>query len=376
MELPKYELVDNEGAWNACLDTIGRAPRLAVDLEANSLHAYREKVCLIQISVPEHDFIIDPLAGLDLEPLGGFFADSGVEKIFHASDYDLVLLKSLYGWRVANLFDTMWAARILGYTKMGLATFLEEFFGVHHAKRHQKADWAVRPLPEPWLEYAQRDTHYLLALRDLLAQRIEEGGQTEEAWEIFANACHATEMDRAFDPDGFWSIRGARQLSPKALAILRELCIFRDKEAQRRDVPVFKVLSNDVLIRIAAAGPKTEKALLRVEGLSKRLAERLGAKLLRAVEQGRAAKPPVPPKHPPRGEPGVSDRYKALHAWRRETAQRRGVESDVIMTRNTMWHIAEVNPKVLEDLDEVSSLGPHRLALYGQEVLRELLSVS
>lgn len=372
MNLPKYELITSKDEWRACFEILRGEPCMGVDLEANSLYAYREKICLIQISVPGHDFILDPLAGFNFDEFGDLLADPGMEKVFHASDYDLTLLRGGYGWGVERLFDTMWAARILGHTKMGLAGFLSDLYGISLVKRHQKADWAARPLSASQLAYAQMDTHYLLRLREEMAAQLDTQGLLTEAFEIFSNACRVPPLDRTFDPEGFWSLPGARRLNGQGLAILRALYAFREREARRRDTPVFKVLSNELLVKLAEAAPQDAESLLRIDGLSRKLADRMGERIAQVIAKGAAAKRPTPPVRAPRDDSGVLGRYKTLYAWRRETALKRRVESDVIMTRETMWDIATRNPSCLEDLETVDTLGPCRLAMYGEEVLRAL----
>jgi len=368
--LPAYQLIDTAEAWRKCLKMLGAQPRIAVDLEANSLHAYQEKVCLLQFSIPGQDFILDPLAGFELAGLGALLADPGIEKIFHASDYDLMLLKRGYGWEISNLFDTMWAGRILGHTKMGLATFLQEFYGIELSKRHQKADWAQRPLPEALLSYAQKDTHYLLQLRDDLAARLEAAGQLEEAREIFANECRVQAPQQRFDPDDFWALRGARRLPGRSQAVLRALYIFRDREARRRNVPPFKVLANDKLVLIAQYMPRTAEDLGRIDGLSARVAQRMGRRLIQTVEEALHNAPPRPPqKRETIHEPEAGNRYRRLFAWRKNRAQQRGVESDVIMSRETMWDIAHRNPQNADDLASVPTLGPVRAKMYSDAIL-------
>ncbi|NCP16252.1 ribonuclease D, partial [bacterium] len=151
-----------------------RQPRLAVDTESNSLHAYREQVCLIQFSTHETDYLLDPLKLNDLSPLAPIFANPKIEKTFHAAEYDIITLKRDFGFSFANIFDTMQAARILGYKQVGLDSILAERFGVVVNKRYQKADWGRRPLSRDELNYARFDTHYLLSLRDLLQAELEE----------------------------------------------------------------------------------------------------------------------------------------------------------------------------------------------------------
>ncbi|MBP8128487.1 MAG: HRDC domain-containing protein [Candidatus Hydrogenedentes bacterium] len=371
-ELPPYEWIDSEETWQACAAILRRAPRVAIDIESNSLYAYRETVCLIQISVPGHDFIIDPLAGFPLDALGKILVNPKTEKVLHASEYDLTLLKRHYGWDLNHLFDTMWAARVLGYSHMGLAWFLREFYGVEQRKRLQKSNWHHRPLTAEQLAYAQVDTHYLLALRDDLEKALTEKGRLTEAQEIFVAAAHVRLPDRDFDPDGFWYLRGARELSARRLAALRELYLLREAEAQRRDLPPFKVLSNEALMRLAIAMPKTLEDLAASRCIGGRSMPYLGPKVLQAVQRGRKGSVPVAPDPPERQPCGTLDRYERLLQWRKNLARSRGVESDVILTRESMWAIALHNPNSLEHLAEVAALGPHRLHLYGNAILAEL----
>jgi ribonuclease D len=200
VNLPPYRLVTNPSDWQRCLAQLQKYPRLAIDLEANSLFAYREQVCLIQISIPNQDYIVDPLAKIDLSPLGAIIGDPAVEKVFHAAEYDLLLIKREFGWRLQNLFDTMWATRILGYDRCGLANILESFYGVSLDKKHQRANWCKRPLTTSQLAYARMDTHYLLRLRDDLAAELDEAGRTAEARETFAEQSDVHPNNNEFDP--------------------------------------------------------------------------------------------------------------------------------------------------------------------------------
>ena len=374
---PEYVFVETAAAWDLCLGELRSAPRFAVDIEANSLHAYREQICLIQISTETRDYIIDPLAGLDLAGLGGLLGDARVEKVFHAADYDMSLLKSLYGWDVRHHFDTMWAGRVLGFKKMGLAVVLEEMFGVTLVKKYQKANWGKRPLTAEQLSYARNDTHYLLPLRDALEKRLLEAGCLEEAREIFEGECLVEPMERIFDPESFWGVQGVRALSPRGQAIFRSLYIYRDEEARRRDMPPFKVVNDQMLLRIAdeASRRREKEPLGSVPGVSDKLLERLGRHLHQAVARGRRDAPPKqprrrPPRHP--NSPGFAQRYEALLGWRKRKAKERGVESDVIMPRRTAMELAEKNPATDGDLEQIASLGPFRRKRYAGEILKTL----
>ena len=370
----EYQWIDQPETWADCLARLRAADRFAVDLEANSLHAYREQICLIQVSTEDQDFIIDPLAGLDLSGFGELLASPSVEKVFHAADYDMSLLKGLYGWEVRRLFDTMWAGRVLGCPKMGLANFIEDSFGVELSKKHQKADWARRPLTREMLEYARNDTHYLLPLRDSFEHRLREAGLLEEALEIFASIVDVDPSERIFDPEAFWHIRGVRELAPRGQAILRALFIFREEEARRRDTPPFKVINDAMLLRIAQQAAAEKGPVENVPGVSDKLLNRLGARLQQAIGQGRRDPLPKPPRRPaPRvSSPGFSQRYEALLEMRKRLARERGVESDVILARRTAVEIAEKNPQGEKDLENIATLGPYRRRRYAREILQAL----
>src|SRR5512139_501768 len=168
------ELVETHSHLQRMVDALSQTPIIAVDTESNSLHAYREQVCLVQFSTPTTDYLVDPLALQDLSPLAPLFADPGIEKIFHAAEYDLLCLSRDFGFKFANLFDTMLAARILGRNMVGLGSLLESEFGILLDKRHQRADWGKRPLPEDQLSYARLDTHFLIPLRNHMRQELQD----------------------------------------------------------------------------------------------------------------------------------------------------------------------------------------------------------
>lgn len=371
-DLAPFRYVAGAAAWQACLRELQAAPRLAIDLEANSMFAYRERVCLIQISTADTDYIIDPLTVDNLAGLGDITADPGIEKIFHAAEYDLILMQRDYGWHLNNLFDTMWAARILGYPQMGLASLLERFFNVHTSKRYQKANWCHRPLSAGELAYAQKDTHYLIPLRDRLAAELEKNGHAEETAEIFMEQSRVRMPDNEFDPEGFWQINGAYDLSPEQQATLRALYLYRDHEARRRNAPHFKVISDRTLMELATTGPGRLSDLSQVYGMSDGQQQRYGRALLQVIQDARQATPPQPPKRSPRPPDAVLNRFDQLHRWRKTRAQARGVESDVIAGRDALWAIAQANPRTLDELKALGVLGPWRLTTYGQEILRLL----
>lgn len=375
MSLPPYKLITSQPDWQACTAELQTFPRFAIDIEANSMYAYRERVCLIQISSPIQDYIIDPLTDIDLAPLGDLLADSAIEKIFHAAEYDLTLLKREFDWHVNTLFDTMWAARILGYERYGLANMLETVFDVRLNKQYQKSNWCKRPLRDAQLNYAQHDTHYLFALRQHLYDELATNGHVEEAAETFAMQTRVTPSNNEFTPESFWSINGVKELNPERQAVLYQLNIYRDQEAQKRDQPLFKVLGDKTLFEIACRMPSNSHELSQVYGMSNGQVRRYGQGLLKAIETGKHS-PSVPkPNRRKRPSDDILNRYEKLRNWRKLRAQARGVESDVIISRDAMWAIARENPQTAEHLCKLEEIGRWRCQTYGPEIM-ELLDNS
>ncbi len=344
-------------------------PLIAVDTESNSLYAYRERVCLIQISTRATDYIIDPVAGLDVQPLAALFGDPTIEKVFHAAEYDLMTMKRDFGFEFRSLFDTMVAARICGYKGIGLGTLLGEIVGIGVDKSHQRDNWGKRPLPKDSLLYAQMDTHYLPQLRDHFYEKLTELNRWEEAREAFADLVTVPASVNGFDPDGYWRIAIPNHLTRRQVAILRELYLLREELARDRDVPTFKVFTDKMLSAIAAAAPKTLDELESIQGVPSSQARRYGKALLEAVERGVKGKVPQPPTQGPPANPAVVERYAALREWRKERAARRGVESDVIISKDALWSVAETMPDSLDAMRDIQGIGPWRLQQYGEELL-------
>ncbi len=367
--LPPARMITSTADLAAHVDAWAEEPLLALDTESNSLHAYREQTCLIQLSTRQADFIIDPLLIENLDPLGMLLADPQVEIVFHAAEYDVMCLKRDFGFHFAGLFDTMLAARICGSDSLGLGNMLEAFFGVKVDKKHQRANWGERPLSDEMLRYAQLDTHYLPPLRDHWRSRLLEMGRWEEARETFDELSQTPAAEHTFDPDGFWRINGVQNLKARQLSILRELYLFREDMAKQRDCPPFKVMSDRTLLELAAAGPRHEEQLSDIAGMSRGQIRRYGRGILKTIQRGYNSPPPPRPPHPPRPSDAIVARYEALHDWRKRQARKRGVESDVILSREALWALARRAPTTLAELNDIRSLGPWKVHAYGQEIL-------
>ena len=365
--------IDTDAALAALVERLANEPLIAVDTESNSLFAYREQVCLIQISTRSSDAIVDPLAPLDVRRLAPLFANPAIEKVFHAAEYDLICLKRDYGVEMVNLFDTMVAARVCGHKNIGLGTLLAELLGVTLDKSHQRDDWGRRPIPEDALHYAQRDTHYLPQLRDFFAARLTELDRWDEARESFAEMAAVPAGVRAtFDPEGFWRIALPNQLTRREAAILRELVLVREDAARQRNMPPFKILTDKALVALSRAAPTSLDAMESVEGVGPGQVRRYGRDLLAAIRRGQAARPPSPPPAEPAADPQLVERYSALREWRKERAQSRGVESDVIVSREALWALAQRMPATTDDLQSIPELGAWRASRYGDDMLRVL----
>ena len=234
---------------------------------SNSLHTFREQVCLVQFSTPQADFLLDTMAVHDLEALRPVFASPDIEKVFHAAEYDVLCLKRDFGLQFENLFDTMVAARILGRDEVGLGSMLEAEFGITLDKRFQRANWGRRPIPAELLDYAQHDTHHLIALRERLKRELQAKGLWALAWEDFQRLrlVNGHSEEKSYEP---WHIRGAQDLTPQQAAVLHELCGYRERSAERANLPRFKVIGDQTLLQIAIHCPGTLADLGHVDGMS------------------------------------------------------------------------------------------------------------
>lgn len=356
------------------ISVLAGQPVVAVDTESDSLYSYYEKVCLIQFSVPGVDFLVDPLA-VDISTLEPFFANASIQKIFHAAEYDFLSLKRDYGFSFNNLFDTMLAARILGWSHFGLASLLEKYFGVKPDKRFQRYNWGQRPLDQKALNYAHLDTHYLIALRDIQIRDLQQNSRMREALEAFERLTQVEPSPKVFDTEGFWRIKHAKDLKPQQLAVLRELFILRDQIARRLDRPPFKVVTNKALLELARIQPTTYTDLHKLSGIGKKFLQHNGKKVLAAIKTGQSALPPQPqPGNHVRPDPNTLFRYETLRQWRNDLAAQRGVEPDVIINNNTLMDIARSNPKTLGKLTKLGVLGDYQKETYGQKLLQVLRS--
>lgn len=370
-------VVATPGAFEEMLTRLRMEPIVAVDTESDSLYSYYEKVCLLQFSIPGADYILDTLTLREIEPLGPLFADTHIQKVFHAAEYDVMVMKRDFHFEFANIFDTMVAARILGWRHVGLGSILQERFSVRLDKRFQRADWGKRPLTEELIAYARDDTHHLIALRAMQKAELDRLARSDEAEEEFARLTRLAWSEREFDPNRYWTFEGARELDPVGLGVLRELYKFREDHARQEDRPSFKVISESALVRLARARPRTLKELAGVAGVGDWLVRRYGRGILEMIAKGIAAPQRSAPRPAGRTFQRMPDyatrqRYARLKEWRRGRAQARGVEADVIVSNEVLLTLARKSPGTRETLMQVTGLGAWKTQEYGDEILQVL----
>ena len=338
---PAYtrRVIDTDEKLSACLAQLRAASWLAVDTEADSLHAYPEKVCLIQISTAAGDELVDPLSGIDLVRL--LEALSGHELIMHGADYDLRLLRKHHQFVPGAVFDTMLAARLLGHRQFGLGNLVAHYLGLTLEKGSQKANWARRPLTERMEHYARNDTHHLKPLTDKLKLELQHKGRLAWHQESCAQLVADCARPPSPDSDSAWRIKGSSRLNRKGLAILRELWQWRESEAIAADRPPYFILSHESLVEVAAHAA-TASHFDRF--VPQRFSYRRRGELLKAVECGMALPAEAQPEilRPVSRQPSEQEkrRFRELERRRDSRAAKLGIDPTVIASRGTLGCLA------------------------------------
>jgi len=366
--LPPAHLVNTQETLSHMVADLKKHPSIAVDTESNSLHAYQERVCLIQISIPGADYLVDPFPIQDMSPLGEVFADPSIQKVFHAGDYDLTTLKRDFGFDFVNIFDTMLAATALGEPSIGLAALLDKYFDIQLEKKYQRADWGKRPLDPEMLVYAQGDSHYLLQLRDLLVEKLNETDRLALVLEDSAALARITLPMKDHEED-IWKVKGSQDLKPSALSLLKGLNHLRERIAQQRDVPPFKVCSDKAMVEIATTQPHYLEELSLLPSVSLSMIRRYGKHIMQVIKTWRENPQPVVPRKNHR----LSDRElklrEKLAEWRKEAGEKEGIPSNAVLSRDLVELLAHQDPQSDEELAQVMRDYPHHYQEYGTDIL-------
>ncbi|PYO09254.1 MAG: hypothetical protein DMD30_06210 [Gemmatimonadetes bacterium] len=367
--------LDRLGDVDRFLDQISDVKELALDTEGASFHRFLDRIYLLQISTRERSAIIDPLPIGSPAKLGQLLQSNDVEVVFHDADYDLRLLHQDYGWHVTNIFDTRIASQLLGIKSFGLAALLEQFFDVRLDKKHQRADWSMRPLTPDMLEYAAQDTRYLLRLKDHMTSELQRRGRLRWAEEEFARL-EGTRWEAEEEMEGFLRLKGARDLSRRELAVLREVANWRDTVAAQLDRATFRVMSNEVLLELARRAPRSVSELSAIKGMPKGMVERAGADITAAIRRGMEAPEAELPKFP-RGQRlskdrDFDDRVTRLKSVRDAAATRLELDPGVLCSRERLENVARSGAKRIEDLAAVPDLRRWQIEEMGEGFIRAL----
>jgi ribonuclease D len=342
-------VISEQSALLRASRTVLESPWVALDTEADSLHAYPEKICLIQISVPDDTFLIDSLAGLDLQPL--LEALLKHDLLMHGADYDLRLLHRTYQFSPGSVFDTMRAARLLGYTEVSLAALVQRFLEVTLPKGSQKANWAQRPLSPAMANYARNDTYYLKPIADRLRHELTATGRLAWHAETCASMVRSSLRPRIIDPETIWRIKGSGELGRPGLSVLRELWHWREQEAINANMPPFFVLSHESMVTLANTAAEGGAWTARIPArYSQHRRERLSA----AVERGLQVPAAEMPRRLPRGtrprQPTNRGRWQRLRDVRDDQARSLGIDPSLIASKATLDALASDDPTGPDDL--------------------------
>jgi ribonuclease D len=370
--------LDTADAVDRFLAGLTGAPAIAIDTEGASFHRFVDRIYLLQLSTAQHEAVIDPLPIGRPDRLGQLLEDRGIEVVLHDADYDLRLLHQDYGWRVTNLFDTRVAAQLLGIKAFGLAALLERYFGLRLDKKHQRADWSMRPLTPDMLDYAAQDTRHLLGLRDHLRRELDRRGRWHWAREEFERA-EGTRWDSDGADTAFLRLKGARDLNRRELARLRELVRWRDEIAAELDRATFRVAGNEVLLDLARIAPASRDALFAVRGFPRGMSDARAADALRAIARGDAVPESDLPRFPKAArwdrDPEFDERVARLKTVRDAVASDLELDPGVLCSRDRMEAVARRKPRHVEEVAEIPELRRWQVEVLGAEFVKALESM-
>lgn len=355
-----YTYVDTDEGVARLAGQLRGTDRVAIDTEADSLHHYFEKVCLIQLSFLGTNYIVDPLAGISLDVF--FKALAPKKLIFQGADYDLRFLKKSFGFRPqAPIFDTMLAAQVLGYEKIGLAALAERFIGVTMSKSGQKADWAQRPLPVKRLVYASDDTKYLETIADAMTERLQKLNRLDWHRECCERVVEASGMPDRNEGRETWRVKGSYRLVSAELVYVKELWKWRDEEARKRDRPVFYILKNEDLIELAVWRARNlQSPLPEGPAFLKRFSGESFKRLQEAVRSADVTPPmewPLPEKRTDwRDERPDLEKLEPLLAACKALARDLQIEPSFLAPRAALTAVIQHQPRTVEKIMEVSGL--------------------
>lgn len=373
MDVPPTRWIRTAEELDDLVDELAGCRAIGIDTEADSLHHYTEKVCLLQLTAfGGSSWLIDPLALRDLSALAPILADAAVLKVVHGGDNDVMSLRRDFGFSFRCMFDTSIAARLLGDTEVGLQALVRNELGIELSKGSQRDDWSKRPLTAKQEAYALADVAHLMALAARLTERLAEAGRTHWAREEFEALASLPAAQKRTGPDEFRRIKGSAKLSRRQQAVLRELYLWREERAALADRPPFKIVGPEVLLALAERSPTT------IDEVSDALAsyprQRSQIEVVHAAIQRGLS---LPDAELPRRDPGerttlsaaARRRMDALRAWRDRVAKQSRLDPSIVLSSRLIERLAQTAPTTLDDLAALDGLRRWRVAEWGPALL-------
>lgn len=361
-------LIEDLTQLSQMVTDLSQFPRIGVDTESNSLFEYDEKICLIQFSTETTDYLLDTIKLRELDHLRNLFYSEKIEKIFHAAEYDLMCLKRDFSFEFNNIFDTMIASRILGFSSIGLSSLIKNFFDITIDKKFQRANWGKRPISEEMRLYAQFDTHFLIDLRNILYVKLEENNKLELAKEDFRRITDVDAFVNNKNHENYWRIIKGNSLTQQQESVLIELYYLRENLARLSNRPPFKVFSNQAIINIAKKLPKDLNQLKSIDHFTPKLIQKYGEKVIFAVNQGLSINN-CSKKDKFKPNPSYLRKYEVLKQWRKQKGNELSVESDIILPKEHLEQLAHLKQCDLQNIQTIMYNIPYRFNKFGEEIL-------
>ena len=370
-----YQPVNDISGLREVVRELQNETKIAVDLEADSMYHFKEKVCLIQLATKAKTYIVDPLEVQDMSALKPVFADRAIKKIFHGADYDIRSLYRDFRIEIHHLFDTQLASMFLGEKETSLEAVLHKRFGVELNKRYQRKDWSVRPLRQAMFDYAAEDVRYLIPLTDVLIKELKGKNRlswVEEECEYLSRVRPTANNDEPL----FLHFKGAGRLDRRSLAVLEALLRYRRTIARKKDKPLFKILSNRILMGLAKTKPVNSSHLQKRGLLSQKQIQMYGVGLLEAIQRAlhltENRLPVYPRKKAPVLARGVPARIKKIKTWRDETAHSYHIDPGLLFNKALMQAVAVHRPTSQKDFDGIPGMKRWQCRAFGRELIKLL----
>lgn len=374
----KYLFIENTENFKNIISNLKKSPFISIDTESDSLYSYYEKLCLLQIASNENIYLIDTLK-VEISELKEIFADKRIRKIFHSADSDMPLIKNLIKGEFNNIFDVMLAAKYCGIYRCGLANLIEKFFSVKLNKKYQKANWGYRPIMTEMLEYAAMDVYYLKNLKDILITELKKKNLFDEFLSHCEYITKITHKKYEFDPEGYFNINGFKYLNQRQISVLRNLYIKREEIAQKWDRPPFKIISNEVMLKISQKPQEALNNLKSFKGISDYILQKHSNWILQAIKDGLNSEII---NYEKKKKPYILDKditktheiFEKLRSWRQVVSKRRDLFPELILNNEQLWKIARNRPQNHQELKSLN-IPEFKIKIYEKEIL-ELLSAS